>query len=212
MKLIKGLARKGELWIQRKHEIAQFDGIALVDPDDYTPYFSRIITAALQLIKDADSRRFHRVKLHIRSIVNWTRPFGGGAYLSETKTCEFEFRSPRFEHDVQFYTAWYACALVHEATHGRLRSRGIGYTPDNRARIEELCVMEEQRFARRLNVSPEVLAWLQRSLTFDPRRWERHWKSTPWKRFILTIRRIRKRHRDQGRKNREQGRVYHIPN
>jgi hypothetical protein len=212
VKLIKQLARKGELRIQRKHEIAQFDGIALVDPDDYTPYFSKIITAALQLIKDTDQRRFHRVQRYIRSIVNCTRPFGGGAFLSETKTCEFEFRIPRSEHDVQFYTAWYACALVHEATHGRLRSRGIGYTPENRTRIEKLCVTEEQRFAKRLRVAPEVLAWLQHGLTFDPRRWQRHWKSTPWKRFILTMRRIRKRYRAQERKNREQGRAYHIPN
>jgi hypothetical protein len=195
VKLIKEMARKGTRYIERKHEIGQFDGIALVDPDDYTPYFTKIITEALQLLKDTDTRRFQRVQRHIRTIVNCTRPLGGGAYFNETRTCEFEFRVPRSGHDVPFYTAWYACALVHEATHGRLYSRGIAYTPENRTRIEKLCVTEEQRFARRLKVAPEVLAWLQRSQTFDPRRWERHWKLTRWQSFVLIMRRIRKRSR-----------------
>lgn len=195
VKLIKEFARKGLLALERKNEIGQFDGIMLVDPDYYTPYFTKVISGALQLIKDTDARRFQRVQQYVRSIVNCTQPMGGGSYFYLTKTCEFEFREPRSEHDVPFYTAWYACALVHEATHGRLHSRGIEYSPENRTRVEKLCVLEEQRLANHLKVTPEVSAWLQQQLTFDPRRWERHWKITRWKRLLLTIRRIRKRDR-----------------
>ena len=195
--VVKKLARRGLLWLYHKHEVAQFDGISLVDADNDTHWFTRIITAALQLIRDNDPRRFRRVRRHIRFVVNCTRPFGGGAYFGDTKTCEFEFMVPRSEHDVRYYVAWYACALVHEATHGRLRSRGIGYTPENRTRIEKLCVTEEQRFAKHLNLAPDVFAWLERSHAFDPRRWERYWKSTSWKKFLLTMRRIRKRHRSR---------------
>ena len=148
---IQQLAKKGEQWLRRKCEIAQIDGIALVDLEDYTPYFRRTIAAALQLIKGTDPRRYARLRRHISSIVNCTRPFGGAVYFYETKTCEIEFEPrPRSEYEMQFYTAWYACTLVHEATHGVLRSRGIPYTPENRSQIEKLCVTEEQRFARGL--------------------------------------------------------------
>jgi hypothetical protein len=160
-----------------------------------TPYYARIITAALQMIKESDPRRFRGVRCQIQFIVSSTRPFGGGAYFGDTKTCEFDFGMLRSDEDLQFYTPWYACALVHEATHGRLQSSGIRYTPSNRVRIEKLCVTEEQRFAKRLTLPPRVSAWLQETHVFDPRRWERSWKTTPWKKFILTMRRIRKRQR-----------------
>ena len=51
MRLFKKLGRKGLLWIYRRYETARFDGIILVDWAD-TPHFTRIITAALKLIKE----------------------------------------------------------------------------------------------------------------------------------------------------------------
>jgi hypothetical protein len=196
VKFFKALGRKGLLWIYRKCESARFDGIALVDWDE-TPHFVTIVTAALKVIKENDPRRFHRVQREIRFVVNCTRPFGGGAYFSDTKACEFEFEALRSDEEIQFYTYWYACALVHEATHGRLQSCGIPYTPDNRARIEKLCVTEERRFARRLTLPPRVSAWLQESQVFDPQKWERNWNTRRWKKFVLTMRRVGKRSREQ---------------
>ena len=194
MRLFKALGRKGLLSIYRKYEAATFDGIALVDWDG-TPHFTTVIANALRLIKENDPRRFHYVQRHIRFIVNCARPFGGGAYFNDTKACEFEFVALRSDDDIQFYTPWYACALVHEATHERLHSCGIPYTPDNRARIEKLCVTEEQRFAKCLVLSPRVSTWLQERHVFDARRWERSWNTTAWKKFLLTMRRVRKRSR-----------------
>jgi len=194
VRLFKALGRKGLLSIYRKYEAATFDGIALVDWDG-TPHFTTVIANALRLIKENDPRRFHYVQRHIRFIVNCARPFGGGAYFNDTKACEFEFVALRSDDDIQFYTPWYACALVHEATHGRLHSWGIPYTPDNRARIEKLCVTEEQRFAKCLVLSPRVSTWLQETHVFDARRWERSWNTTAWKKFLLTMRRVRKRSR-----------------
>ena len=202
MRLFKKLGRKGLLWIYRRYETARFDGIILVDWAD-TPHFTRIITAALKLIKENDPRRFRRVQRQIRFVVSCTRPFGGGAYFSDAKTCEFDFVVLRSDDDVEFYTPWYACALVHEATHGRLESCGIPYTPENRTRIEKLCVAEEQRFVRRLTLSPRVSAWLQEGHVFNPQRWERSWKTTPWKKFVLTMRRVGKRSRERDRKRQQ---------
>lgn len=209
---IQQLAKKGEQWLRRKCEIAQIDGIALVDLEDYTPYFRRTIAAALQLIKGTDPRRYARLRRHISSIVNCTRPFGGAVYFYETKTCEIEFEPrPRSEYEMQFYTAWYACTLVHEATHGVLRSRGIPYTPENRSQIEKLCVTEEQRFARGLHLDSRILTWLQPKLQFDPARWHGYWAATRWQKFVLTVRRVRSRYREEERRTREEGRIYHIP-
>jgi hypothetical protein len=196
VRLFKALGRKGLLWIYRKYKTATFAGIALVDWEE-NPHFATVITDALKLIEQSDPRRFHRVQRQIRFIINCTRPFGGGAYFSDTKACEFEFVTLRSEDELQFNIPWYACASVHEATHGRLHSWGIPYTPDNRARIEKLCVTEEQRFAKCLLVSPRVSAWLQETHVFDARRWERSWNTTTWKKFLLTMRRVRKRsHKD----------------
>jgi hypothetical protein len=199
VRLFKTLGRKGVLWIYHRYETASFDGIALVDWAE-TPHFTRIITAARKLIKETDPRRFRRVQRQIRFIVSCTRPFGGGAYFSDTKSCDFDFVVIRSDGDVEFYTPWYACALVHESTHGYLQSRGIPYTPENRTRIEKLCVAEEQRFAKRLVLSPHVSAWLQETQVFNPRRWERSWKTTSWKAFVLTMRRIGKRSRVRDRR------------
>ena len=208
---IQQLARKGEQWLHKKHEIGTVDGITLVDVYDYTPYFRKTITAAVQLIKENDHRRFIRLRSHINSIVNATRPFGGAAYFHETKMCEIDFQpKPRSEYEVQFYAAWYACTLVHEATHGVLRSHGIPYTPENRNQIEKLCMTEEVRFARHLRIDPRILTWLQHKLQFDPARWHGHWASTRWQKFILTLRRIRSRYREEERQRRAEG-SHHIP-
>jgi hypothetical protein len=200
VKLFRSLGRKGLLWIYRKNQIADFDGISIVDWSQ-TPRFSEILKAALQLIKNTDSRRYRRVQQHIRFVVSCIRPFGGGAYYRDTRTCEFDFITPRSESDVQFYTAWYACALVHEATHGRLHSLGIEYTPENRVRVEKLCVEEEQRFAKGLTLTPEIFARLDSLEKFDPRRWERSWNTSRWKKFRLEMRRIRRRFRNKSRSN-----------
>jgi hypothetical protein len=205
---IQQLARRGQQWLHEKHEIGQIHGIALVDLEDYTPYFRRTMTAAIQLIKKNDPLRFTRLQRHIKSIVNVTRPFGGAAYFYETKMCEIEFQPrPRSEYEVQFYAAWYACTLVHEATHGVLRSHGIPYSPENRSEIEKLCVIEENRFAHRLKVNSRVLEWLQPKLQFDAARWHRHWTTTRWQKFLLTSRRIIMRHREKEKERR----IYHIP-
>jgi hypothetical protein len=200
---IQQFTRKGEQWLQKKFEIGAVEGIALVDMYEYTPYFCRTMSAAVHLIRDNDPRRFRRLRAHIKSIVNATRAFGGAAYLHETNTCEIDFQPrPQSEHEVQFYAAWYACTLVHESTHGLLRSRGIPYTPENRNQSEKLCMTEEARFARHLKIDPQVLSWLEPKLKFDPARWHEDWTASRWQQFIRAFRRIRSRHREDDQRRR----------
>ena len=99
---------------------------------------------------------------------------GAAEYSHAIRTCYVEFQEPSAEFDVSFLIGWYACVLVHEATHGVLRSHGIGYTPELRERIERLCVREEQRFVHRLcAIDPNLAARLARE--FDARDWHWHW-------------------------------------
>jgi len=201
------LAVKGEKWLQKQHEIGCVEGIVLVDLYDDTPFFRETITAAIELLKQNDQRRFARLKRHIASIVQTTRPFGGAGYFHNRKMCEIDFSpKPKSEYEVQFYAAYYACVLVHESTHGVLHSRGIPYTPENRTQIEELCLAEEARFARHLRIDSRILEWLQRALQFDLARWQPQWTATRWQRFIRTMRRILARNREENRERREKAR------
>jgi hypothetical protein len=207
-RLINRLARKGEEWLYKQHDVGCVEGIILSDLYDNTPFFRETITAAIKLIKENDPRRFARLKRHIALIVHTTRPFGGAGYLHGNKVCEIDF-SPqaKSEYEVQFYAAYYACVLVHESMHGVLHSRNIPYTPENRMKIEKLCMLEEARFAGHLRLDPRILEWLQRALRHELARWDPLWKATPWQNLILTLRRISARNREENRQRREkQGR------
>jgi hypothetical protein len=204
-RLINRLARKFEERLYKQHDVGCVEGIILVDLYDDTPFFRETITSAIKLIKQNDQRRFARLKKYIALIVHTTRPFGGAGYFHTKKVCEIDFSpQPKSEYEVQFYAAYYACVLVHESTHGVLHSRNIPYTPENRKKIETLCMAEETRFAQRLQIDSRILEWLQRALRHDLARWEPHWTSTPWQKFIRTMRRISARNREENRKRREE--------
>jgi hypothetical protein len=203
-RLISRLARKFEERLYKQHDVGCVEGVILVDLYDDTPFFRETITAAITLIKQNDRRRFARLKKHVGLIVHTTRPFGGAGYFYRKKVCEIDFSpQPKSEYEVQFYAAYYACVLVHESTHGELRSREIPYTPENRIKIEKLCMLEEARFARRLQLAPRILEWLQRALRHELSQWEPLWKATPWQSLILTLRRISARNRKQSHERRK---------
>ena len=65
------------------------------------------------------------------------------------RACYVDFTRVDFsQHPTR--AAWgYAAALVHEATHGRIRRLGIPYSRKTRERVEHLCDAEAARFLRR---------------------------------------------------------------
>jgi hypothetical protein len=203
-RLLQRFARSVQVRMMRSHEIGKVEGIALIDLDHYTPYFKGTITGALELIKNTDSRRFARVQRYIKFIMNCAVAHGGALYRYDTKTCEVEFICPKSDWEVQCYTACYACALVHEATHGRIRDCGVRYTPEWRARIERLCVKEETRFLRRLQIHPRIVQWLNSAQEFNPANWKLAWESNAWQTLVATLRRTSQRDREQKRQAREE--------
>jgi hypothetical protein len=187
------LVTKAQLWLQSTCEVARFDGIILSDlrtPKSRTPHFRETILAALRLLKATDAYRFQRVKRRLTWIVHHTLDRRGCAeYRHATRTCAIDFLEPSADYDLEFLTAWYASVLVHEATHGVIRSRGVLYTKKLRLRIEKLCVKEEQNFLMRLTITkPDLADRVYHE--FDASDWKWSWNATPMERFQRQMRRI----------------------
>jgi hypothetical protein len=105
---------------------------------------------ALELVEHFDARRFRRIQREIRFIVHTELPSGAN-YRRVGRFCCVDFARYDFAKDRDWYLRGYAATLVHEATHGAMYSRYIGYTGYRRLRIERLCRAEELRFLRRLD-------------------------------------------------------------
>jgi hypothetical protein len=170
-------------WYQEFTEIGNFEGIRITDGTNDSLLFGRTIKDALQLVKDADPRRFLGVKRHINMISNMRLWYRGAQYQEARRICIIDFRPLREHEDHEWVVGSCACTLIHEATHGRIAARGIKYTPKLRARIEELCVREESRFLLRLaSTKPDLAESLRRA--FDSSEWNHVWSATPkeqWK-------------------------------
>jgi hypothetical protein len=180
----------------RKCVIGRVENIVLVDLYDPTPYFKEVMTSALELIKNADPRRFSRVQRYIHRIVQTSLSHKVASYRTGTKTCCIDFLPVKSAAEVPGYAAWYACTLVHEATHGWLFAHGVDYGPTRRLRVEKLCVTEECRLMRRLKLSPVIAEWLEPSGEFNPEPWQRYWRITWWRDLLGWYRSHNRRQRE----------------
>lgn len=126
----------------------------------------------LEVLKSHDHRRYSRLARVMPEIV--LMPISGAEYHSRLRSCylgrDLVTKDP----------VWVASLLVHESTHAYLRSRGCSWTPARYQRIEEICIREQIRFARRAGASkleayllgrlaqiPPVYEWDQTRLSAD---------------------------------------------
>ncbi len=190
---IQRLVNRGFVWVQKQNEVGRFDGVILADVRGADSCFKSTLLEALQLIRDCDPRRFARVQRLIRWVMNFGLGQGKVAdYNPETRTCTIDFLEPKDEVDRLWGSIHYPRTMIHEATHGAIFSRGIAYTAALRARIEGLCIAEENRFLRRVGAMrpevAEVVAAMERE--FDPAAWEGVWKATRWQRAWSVLRQL----------------------
>jgi hypothetical protein len=140
------------------------NGIRIVDAwQDVPKQFVSVIEPAVGLIQQNDPLRYARLRREIRMIVN--QPCRTDAAYSRIRrfcAIDMEKFKPLFDKDYNAGIRYLACVLIHEATHGVLYTRGIIQTKQNYARVERLCVLEEERFARKLG--DEVLCHIFREL------------------------------------------------
>src|SRR5260370_39957378 len=180
VKIRKTLGDRMLLFAMRRCVVGDFNGIALVDLRNgkHAESFKPTIEHSLRLIRDHDRRRFAIITRYFRSIVNQMNGTGSIAeYNERILACSIEF-VPMADVDQSYVTAAYACLLIHEATHGLIALRGIGYDGQNRARIERLCTAEHNRFAARL-ASSDPAKYQAQALeeNFDPANLERMWSA-----------------------------------
>jgi hypothetical protein len=186
----RALVNRYLLRLQLTSEVARFDGIILADTLE-SPLFRSAVPSALKLIKDLDRRRFRRLQRYIAWIVNCPLLYGGGQYHYPTRTCRLDIEKATPEPDSDYAAAAVASILIHEATHGVLRARGIGYSAQLRSRVEHCCVREQNRFLARLAISrPDIAKFYHRE--FVESRWHRSWTATGLQRLFDLIRRLRR--------------------
>lgn len=107
----------------------------------------RRVEEALQLIKDHDALHYSRVINNLDRI--WVKLLTNGVtqYEATLNACVFDLR-----HIVLGTTTseWIAAAIVHDATHARLRKWDVIYDEKKRARITAICIRRELNFVARL--------------------------------------------------------------
>lgn len=106
---------------------------------------------ALTLIQLHDPRRLARMQRYVKRLA--LVQSGGEIYDHDLQT--YIVDAPLLERRQSIEIAM---AIVHEATHARLRHCGIQTTEANQARIEALCVKEEIAFATRVPHSSRYIA------------------------------------------------------
>ncbi|WP_375312772.1 hypothetical protein WHZ77_05670 [Bradyrhizobium sp. A5] len=146
-----------ELWLSKSRVV---DGlwIGCFLSDDPERALERV-EAALRLIERFAPIHYQRVKNSLSRIWVQLVPHGAGCYEHSLNACLLDVRVVDSETTT---VEWIASAIVHEATHARLESRGIRYYESVRPRIERICARREFDFAQRLSgvdALKEEISW-----------------------------------------------------
>lgn len=173
----------------RADEVHLADGVALCDLRKRGDSFQPTMEAALHLLKEHDARRYARVLRYIKHIVNAVSTCGTqGQYFFSMRAFMLEFLDGVPGFDDNALAGFYACILVHEATHGLLAERGVKYSGTDRGRIEHLCVAEQNRFAARLAAADPLRYPMDLThVDFDENDWHESWSTGPLKTGALLV-------------------------
>lgn len=115
------------------------------------------LAEALRLVRRYDPTRFNRLTKQLRRIAIVSR--GGELYDHGLSTYMADLGVAATRSIPEL-----ALAIVHEATHARLRCRGVQTTASNVARVERICVEQEMAFARLLPDSATLVEWAEGKL------------------------------------------------
>ena len=139
-------------WSFRRVALAQRDEVHIVGNSQdsvETSLFAGRALAALDLLADMDRRRYQRVTRYIRFIMASRMPGKTAGYYWYWKLCRVNAEWLNSASDETNAARALACILVHESTHGLIRSRRIGGSPALQDRIERVCRKEARRFGQR---------------------------------------------------------------
>lgn len=130
--------------------------VALDTSDEQRDRFAAYMTDALRIIRTFDPVRYRRVVKHLRFLVN--APCRSSAsYEHGAKACRIDFNDVALEDEGTvhpWYVAHFAKSIVHEATHAYLMDHFVPYTAGNRARVERICIAQQNIFLTKLPQDP----------------------------------------------------------
>ena len=181
----------------RRLSIGEHDGVRIVD-DSYRPdlqeTFLQAVMQALKLVAQKDPRRYRRIRRHLGFVVHHELHGLAAKYVRWPSACQVDFHCFESEGSTKPRSFQLAATLVHEATHGRLASQwGVagGLPRETRFRMERLCLLEEARFASR--VDPRLRKVYEQAL-FRSERW-RSWheereRLTQWQKLTGLVKRF----------------------
>ena len=121
----------------------------------------RRVEDALLLIKVNDRVRYGRLIRDLERV--WIRDVPGalGTFNPALRACSLD---REFVLDETTRPELIAAVIVHEATHARLHSHGIGYEEELRPRVEAVCFRRELAFAAKLPNGAQVREQAERNL------------------------------------------------
>ena len=136
-----------------------------LEPDDGKAVVERV-TAALELMRAYDPRRFERMRRDCRHIL--VGPTGGAFFWVLTRVCALDVKEV-----LKRSPSMLALIMVHEAAHARITAAGVYPSSPIMQRLEQRCVREQISFALLLQRAgfggtERVLEWLHGCLTADP--------------------------------------------
>jgi hypothetical protein len=175
-------------WWAPKTRFGRLELVASHTGKEYQRHFSQIIEA-LQSIAENDPNRFRRIERDLRWIV--IASHGGPMYSPHLNACIFNVA-----YVEQSTPAQLALAIVHEATHARIRQAGIRPDAAMRGRIEQICVSNEVAFAGKLPGAESLAREAAEKLT-EPwwteqkrfQRVQRELRSLGYPNWVLRLRR-----------------------
>jgi hypothetical protein len=129
----------------------QSHNILIVDCNPSTSsskVFYERTSEAIDLIRITDPPRYVFVQTQIKVIVNVRIPVKA-SYHRNGHICTVDATKMPFDKYPEWCKKYYACTLIHEATHGRFCQKRIPCTKANRLRVENACVAASIRFAKK---------------------------------------------------------------
>jgi len=134
--------------------------------DDQEEAILARLVEALALIKIYDPYRYRRVLREIERVWGYPLPSAWAVWQQTLKRCVVD---PRFVLSAS--TALIASAIVHEATHGTLTRRYVGYAETLRERVEKVCMRQELAFASKIPDGDELRRNIERRLASMTSGW-----------------------------------------
>lgn len=180
--------------------VGEYGAIQIVSLRKQGKVFTNEISRSLAFIEKYDLRRFRTVVRTTGFILDRTLACGRNSaeYKHSLRCTSIDYESPDPDCDEFLRAGFFAGLIIHEATHGRIRDFGIETTERNRIRIERICVLEENRFYKRIGYLKEGLTE-DLSRQFDPSEWEDIWEAGSISQLRMSFARLRQRSRDNKR-------------